>query len=76
MDVSTIFGSMVFNETVMQERLPKEIFKSLKQTMEEGTALDLTVANSVANAMKNWAIEKGVTHYTHWSGRDHHPQWT
>jgi glutamine synthetase len=57
---------MVFNETVMQERLPKEIFKSLKQTMEEGTALDLTVANSVANAMKNWAIEKGVTHYTHW----------
>ena len=66
MDVSTIFGSMVFNETVMQERLPKEIFKSLKQTMEEGTALDLTVANSVANAMKNWAIEKGVTHYTHW----------
>lgn len=66
MDVSTIFGSMVFNETVMQERLPKEIFKSLKQTMEEGTVLDLTVANSVANAMKNWAIEKGVTHYTHW----------
>lgn len=66
MDISTIFGSMVFNETVMQERLPKEIFKSLKQTMEEGTALDLTVANSVANAMKNWAIEKGVTHYTHW----------
>lgn len=66
MDVSTIFGSMVFNETVMQERLPKEIFKSLKKTMEEGSALDLTVANSVANAMKNWAIEKGATHYTHW----------
>lgn len=66
MDVSTIFGSMVFNETVMQERLPKEIFKSLKKTMEEGSALDLTVANSVANAMKNWAIEKGATHFTHW----------
>ena len=58
MDVSTIFGSMVFNETVMQERLPKEIFKSLKQTMEEGTALDLTVANSVANATSEKVFEK------------------
>ena len=66
MSVPEIFGSMVFNETVMQERLPKEIYKSLKKTMEEGLALDSTVANSVANAMKNWAIEKGATHFTHW----------
>lgn len=64
--VSEMFGSMVFNETVMQERLPKDIYKSLKKTIEEGKALDLTVANSVANAMKNWAVEKGATHYTHW----------
>lgn len=64
--VSQMFGSMVFNETVMQERLPKDIFISLKKTIDEGKSLDLTVANSVANAMKNWAIEKGATHYTHW----------
>ncbi|MCM1321265.1 MAG: glutamine synthetase III [Bacteroides sp.] len=64
--ISEIFGSNVFNETVMQERLPKEIFKSLKKTMEEGAPLAPDVANSVANAMKNWAIEKGATHFTHW----------
>jgi len=57
---------MVFNDVVMKERLPKEIYKSLKKTIEEGTDLDLTVANAVANAMKDWAIEKGVTHFTHW----------
>lgn len=64
--VTEIFGSMVFNDAVMQERLPKEIYRSLKRTIEEGTPLDITVANSVANAMKNWAIEKGATHFTHW----------
>lgn len=64
--ISEIFGSMVFNDTVMQARLSKEVYKSLKRTMDEGTPLDPTVANSVANAMKNWAIEKGATHYTHW----------
>ena len=64
--ISEIFGSMVFNDTVMQARLSKELYKSLKRTMDEGTPLDPTVANSVANAMKNWAIEKGATHYTHW----------
>ncbi|MBP7480439.1 MAG: glutamine synthetase III, partial [Spirochaetaceae bacterium] len=64
--ISEIFGSMVFNDTVMQSRLSKEVYKSLKRTMDEGTPLDPTVANSVANAMKNWAIEKGATHYTHW----------
>ena len=64
--ISEIFGSMVFNDTVMQSRLSKEVYKSLKRTMDEGIPLDPTVANSVANAMKNWAIEKGATHYTHW----------
>jgi glutamine synthetase len=57
---------MVFNDVVMKERLPKEIYKSLKKTIEEGSDLDLTVANAVANAMKDWAIEKGVTHFSHW----------
>lgn len=64
--ISEIFGSMVFNDTVMQERLPKEVYKSLKKTINEGTPLDPTVATSVANAMKNWALEKGATHFTHW----------
>ena len=61
-----LFGSMVFNENVMRERLPKETFKALKKTMDEGTPLDEGVANIVANAMKDWAVEKGVTHFTHW----------
>ncbi len=60
------FGSMVFNDEVMLERLPKDIYKALKKTIREGKDLDLNIANSVANAMKNWAIEKGATHYTHW----------
>jgi glutamine synthetase len=64
--IPEIFGSMVFNDSVMKERLPKEIYKSLKKTIEDGKDLDITVANVVANAMKDWAIEKGVTHYTHW----------
>ena len=50
----------------MQERLPKDIYNSLKKTIEDGTPLEKTVANVVANAMKDWAVEKGVTHYTHW----------
>jgi len=64
--VSEIFGCNVFNETVMQTRLPKSIFKSLKKTMAEGTKLEPQVAEVVASAMKDWAIEKGATHYTHW----------
>jgi len=64
--IPEMFGSMVFNDTVMKERLPKEIYKSLKKTIEDGKDLDSTVANVVANAMKDWAIEKGVTHFTHW----------
>ena len=60
------FGSMVFNDEVMRERLPKDVYKSLHKTIESGNDLDLTLANTVANAMKDWAIEKGATHYTHW----------
>jgi glutamine synthetase len=64
--ISEIFGSMVFNDQVMKERLPKETYKALKKTMVNGDSLDLNVANVVANAMKDWAVEKGATHYTHW----------
>ncbi|MBE7038513.1 MAG: glutamine synthetase type III [Ruminococcaceae bacterium] len=64
--VSEIFGSYVFNNTVMRERLPKETYKALKKTVDEGIPLDIHVANIVANAMKDWAIEKGATHFTHW----------
>ena len=66
MRVPEIFGANVFNLQVMQEKLPKEIYKSLKKTIDEGSALDSGVANVVANAMKDWAVEKGATHYTHW----------
>ena len=64
--VASYFGSMVFNDEAMRERLPKDVYKALKETIREGKDLDLNVANSVANAMKNWAIEKGATHFTHW----------
>lgn len=66
MGISEIFGANVFNLTVMKERLPKETFKSLERTIRTGTALDPGVAEVVANAMKDWAVEKGATHYTHW----------
>jgi glutamine synthetase len=66
MSVAEIFGSNVFNLAVMKERLPKETFKSLKKTIQDGTALDASAAEVVANAMKDWAIEKGATHFTHW----------
>jgi len=65
-NVPELFGSLVFNQKVMQERLPKETFKALKKTLENGTPLELDVANQVAHAMKEWAIEKGATHFTHW----------
>ncbi|MCL2599650.1 MAG: glutamine synthetase III [Treponema sp.] len=65
-DISTLFGSMVFNESVMRARLPKDIYKVLKKTMSQGTHMELDVANVVANTMKEWAIEKGATHFTHW----------
>ena len=65
-NVEEIFASNVFTLGVMKERLPKDIYESLRKTMEEGSALDSNVANSVAKAMKDWAIEKGATHYSHW----------
>ena len=64
--IPEIFGSMVFNENVMKERLPKDVYKALKKTIIESKALDPAVANIVANAMKDWAVSKGATHYTHW----------
>lgn len=65
-DIPTLFGSMVFNDQIMRDRLPKDTYNSLKRTIESGKHLDLDVANVVANAMKNWAIEKEATHFTHW----------
>ena len=65
MNVAEIFGENVFNDKVMQERLPKKVYKELKKTIEEGKELSSTVADVVAEAMKNWAVEKGATHYTH-----------
>mgnify|MGYP004727978635 FL=1 len=64
-NVAEIFGEDVFNDKVMRERLPKKVYKELKKTIDEGTPLDLSVADVVAEAMKNWAVEKGATHYTH-----------
>ena len=64
--VPEMFGSMVFNDKKMQERLPKSTYKALKRTVQNGEPLDLSVANVVANAMKDWAVEMGCTHYTHW----------
>ena len=61
-----LFGSMVFNDAVMKDRLPHETYKALKKTIQEGKPLEPSIASVVANAMKDWATEKGVTHYTHW----------
>ncbi len=65
-NVPEMFGSMVFNDDVMRERLPKEVYKSITKTIATGGMIDASVADTVANAMKDWAIEKGATHYTHW----------
>ena len=64
--VQEYFGSMVFNDKVMKDKLSSDVYKSLKKTIQEGKELDITVANTVAQAMKDWAIENGATHYTHW----------
>ncbi|MCQ2523497.1 MAG: glutamine synthetase III [Lachnospiraceae bacterium] len=64
--IPEIYGSMVFNEKVMRDKLPKDIYKALRKTIEKGTHLELDVANAVAIAMKEWAVENGATHYTHW----------
>jgi len=64
--ITDVFGSNVFNEAVMKQRLPKDTYEVLKKTISEGKELDITIANVVAEAMKDWAVEKGCTHYTHW----------
>jgi len=65
-DLTDRFGTMVFSEEVMKDYLPKDIWKRLAATLEDGEPLDLDVANAVAHAMKVWAISKGATHYAHW----------
>ena len=65
-NIAEIFGENVFNDLVMQERLPKKIYKQLHKTIDEGKDLDPMVAEVVAEEMKQWAIEHGATHYTHW----------
>ena len=65
-DTPQIFGSMVFSDSVMKERLPRETYQALRRTMQTGKKLDPALANVVANAMKDWAVEKGATHFTHW----------
>lgn len=65
-DVAKLFGSLVFNETVMKEKLPTATYKAYKQAVLTGEPLDLPFANIIANAMKDWAIDKGATHFTHW----------
>ena len=64
--IPELYGSLVFNDKIMREKLPKDMYKALKKTIENGTHLELGVANSVAVAMKEWALEHGATHYTHW----------
>ena len=66
MKVPELFASNVFNRQIKQDKLPKEIYRSLLKTIDEGAPLDMSVANVVANAMKDWAVEKGATHFTHW----------
>ena len=66
MNLPEKFGENVFNDAVQKERLPKEVYKSLRATIEAGTQLDVSIAGAVAAAMKDWAVSKGATHYTHW----------
>ncbi len=65
-NAADIFGENVFNDTIMQERLPKKVYAKLREIIREGGDLDLTTADVIAHEMKEWAIEKGATHYTHW----------
>lgn len=65
-NVTELFGCDVFNDAVMEERLPKKVYKELKETIEEGKELSLEIADVVAHEMKEWAIEKGATHFSHW----------
>ena len=64
--VPELYGSLVFNDKVMRERLPKDIYKAVHKTIQNGSHLELDVANTVAATMKEWALELGATHFTHW----------
>ena len=66
MAVPEMYGSLVFNDKIMRAKLPKDIYKALRKTIDNNTHLELDVANSVAVAMKEWAVENGATHFTHW----------
>ncbi|MDE5943446.1 MAG: glutamine synthetase III, partial [Clostridia bacterium] len=66
MTLPELFGENVFGDKVQKERLPKEIYKALRDTIESGKRLDTSIASAVASAMKDWAVSKGATHYTHW----------
>ncbi|MGN0822887.1 MAG: glutamine synthetase III, partial [Candidatus Gallimonas sp.] len=66
MNVTELFGCNVFNDEVMKNSLPKEVYKSLRRTIDAGEPLDTSIASAVASAMKDWAVSKGATHYTHW----------
>ena len=68
--VTELFGSMVFNDSVMRARLPKDVFKQVQRSIQDGKRLDSSAATVVANAMKDWAIEKGATHFTHWRSEE------
>ena len=65
-NIPEIFGSMVYNQQVMKQTLSPEVYDELTRTMENGTPLNIEVANQIAESMKNWAISKGATHYSHW----------
>ena len=65
-NIPELFGCQVFNEDVMRQRLPREVYESLIRTMDTGGEIDASIADAVASAMKDWAIEQGATHYTHW----------
>ena len=65
-NLSSLYGSMVFNDSVMQQRLPSVTYRAIKNTIDSGEPLDISIANIAANAMKDWATEMGATHFTHW----------
>ena len=66
MSVPQLYGSLVFNDKIMRDKLPKDVYKALRKTIDKHTHLELDVANAVAIAMKEWAVENGATHFTHW----------
>ncbi|MFR2409991.1 MAG: glutamine synthetase III [[Clostridium] symbiosum] len=70
--IPELYGSLVFNDKIMKNKLPGDVYKALRKTIETGSHLELDVANAVAVAMKEWAVENGATHFTHWLTDDRH----